>query len=255
MECIRNQGWLSQVWSLQSDFDTEKFAPYSRSDGIFFSVGLTVTQNLKVVWDWERKIVTGRFWWAITPSGSTYRQNYQWQTRHKCVCVNEKIKSKSSAVDAIFVCCFFDEDVCCFRNLKEKIKNLVKKVKTDQNHSEAISTTRASRNFGKSVRWISIRLWSMKSQLIRASLFDSHIENARPKGFLFVSLPRGGIPASMDRPELNFGFSFTNYYVISSTMGNITHPCSPLGAATKRGRRWILARDDFEWLRQKAANK
>ena len=35
MECIRNQGWLSQVWSLQSDFDTEKFAP-SRSDGIFF---------------------------------------------------------------------------------------------------------------------------------------------------------------------------------------------------------------------------
>ena len=76
----------------------------------------------------------------------------------------------------------------------------------------------------------------MNSQLIRASLFDSHIENARPKGFLFVSLPRGGMPAKIDRPELKFVI-FSELLRHRLIFQKITHPCSPLGAATKRGRR------------------
>ena len=174
---------------------------------VFVSVGLTVTQNLKV-WDSRTKnnwaflmgYLTVGFKATLSASNSA----------QKCVWTR---KIKSSAVDAIFVCCLFDEDVCCFRNLKSSLI-WWNKASTHQNHSEAISTTRASRNLGKSVRWISIRLWSMKSQLIRASLLDSHIENARPKGFLFVSLPRGGMPAKIDRPELNLFFK--NYYVMST---------------------------------------
>ena len=67
---------------------------------------------------------------------------------------------------------------------------------------DAISTTSASKNLGRSERWISIKLWSIKSQLMRASLFCSQLVKALPNGFLFVSLPNGGMPARIDKPEL-----------------------------------------------------